>query len=382
MKNTKSLFIQFGLFAFIFLPISTHSIWGQCTYAPILHTSGTQVVGCTNVTVTSNGILASGTLPPCFFGPYGVVIINTPSSYTFTFSSPVSEVKIAAQFLDNTLTGSEELSVDIDGAFYPLADPGLPACNQAPLELTPSGTLIAVFSNIDAAGQDIIVTEPMNSITVRGSLISGIPHGFFFSIAICCLPCETEAGEITADPLELCPSDPATVPPPTGTFLDSDDLLQYILFSDLADTLGSIIATSSSPEFAFDPATMSTGVTYYISAIAGNNLGGNVDPDDPCLDISNAIEVTWQPEPSVEFTASFTDVCVDGCYDIEIEFIGTPPFHLQAEVTDADNINVVTIDEIYPGNMATYTLCLPTDIPIGNITIEATNLSDDNCECD
>ena len=283
--------------------------------------------------------------------------------------------------MTNSWLGVEELSIEINGIAYSLVDPGLTACSQDPLDITPSGTLMAPVGSSSAAGRDIIITENMTSITVRCSPISGSPAGGIFGLSICCAACETEAGEITASPLDLCPDDLAAVPSPTGTFLDGDDLLEYILFTDPVDALGSNIVTSSTPEFVFDPATMQLGTTYYIAAIAGNDLGGNVDLDDPCLSISNGIEVIWHPEPSVEFTASVTDVCADGCYDIEIEFIGTPPFHLQAEVTDADNINVVIIDEIYPGNMTTYTLCLPTDIPIGNTTIEATNLSDGNCEC-
>ena len=272
----------------------------------------------------------------------------------------------------------EEVSVDINGGPYPLTDPGGPAGCQAPLQIS-GGNLIGPVGTL-GAGQDVIITEDMNSITVRCTPFSGVPRGITFSIAICCVPCETEAGEIIASPLNLCPSDFATVPFPTGTMLDSDDILEYILFSNLADTLGSIIATNGSPEFSFDPSTMSTGITYYIAAIAGNDNGGNVDLSDGCLDISNAIEVIWHPEPSVEFTAIFTDVCADGCYDIVIDFTGTPPFHLQGEITDANN-TVIVFDETYPGNTATLNICLPANTPIGNLTIQATSLSDNYCEC-
>jgi hypothetical protein len=51
-------------------------------------------------------------------------------------------------------------------------------------------------------------------------------------------------------------------------------LLQYVLFSNPADTAGSILALSNTPEFNF-AAPMQTGVTCYVAAVAGNLLSGN-----------------------------------------------------------------------------------------------------------
>ena len=365
------------LFFLICLP--SKQAFGQCAFLPVLHTSGTEQVGCTEVTVTSAGSVISLTSPPCFFGPFGAGLTSS-GSYTFTFSSLVSEVKIDAQSFNNLNGNAEEMAVDINGGFYALTNAGLPAGCQTPLIVSPTGTLMAQFGEI-GAGSDIIISENMNSITVACYWLTGQPLGINFSVSFCCAPCETEAGEITANPLDLCPGGLASVPPATGTFLDSDDLLEYILFTDPVDTLGSIIATSSTPEFPFDPTTMQLGVTYYIAAIAGNDLSGNVDLTDPCLDISNAIEVVWHPEPSVSFSASVTDVCTDGCYDIELIFTGTAPFYLQGEMVDSDN-TVMPFDEIYNNNFDVLTICLPAGTPIGDLIIQATGLSDNYCECD
>ena len=127
---------------------------------------------------------------------------------------------------------------------------------------------------------------------------------------------------------------------------------------------------------------MTTGVTYYIAAMAGNDLNGNVDLADPCLDFSNAIEVVWYPEPSVAFSVNATDVCPDECYDIEISFTGTPPFYLKGEIVEANN-TVTVIDETYLDNMGVYTWCLYPNAPIGEVVIQATGLTDgNNCVCD
>lgn len=96
----------------------------------------------------------------------------------------------------------------------------------------------------------------------------------------------------------MCINQPATLPHLGDEVPDGNDLLQFILFSDPTDTLGSIIAISNTPTFTFNPATMQTGVTYYVAAIAGNNVGGNVDFNDPCFDISdNAAGLIWYPLP-------------------------------------------------------------------------------------
>ncbi|MEZ4933989.1 MAG: hypothetical protein R2788_17930 [Saprospiraceae bacterium] len=77
--------------------------------------------------------------------------------------------------------------------------------------------------------------------------------------------CTTDAGTVNNTADEICLPDIATVPFNNDEELDSDDLLQYILFSDLADTLGSILVTSNTPTIAFNLATMQTGVTYYLA---------------------------------------------------------------------------------------------------------------------
>ncbi|MFN0215810.1 MAG: hypothetical protein ACKVT2_16245 [Saprospiraceae bacterium] len=105
--------------------------------------------------------------------------------------------------------------------------------------------------------------------------------------------------------------------------------MQYILFSDPGDTLGSIVSISNTPSFFFDPSVMQEGVTYYIAAIAGQEINGDVDLSDRCLDVSNAaVPVTWRPKPSVSFSIDNPDVCNGDCVNVLLEFTGDPPFSL------------------------------------------------------
>jgi hypothetical protein len=189
-------------------------------------------------------------------------------------------------------------------------------------------------------------------------------------------PCGTDAGSMSnAAPASFCTGEQAG-----GTFnndeeLDGNDLLQFILFSNPADTLGSIVAVSATPSFSFNPATMQTGVTYYIAAIAGNNVGGNVDLDDPCLDISNAIQVIWRPLPSVVFSAADPDVCAGSCTTVTANFTGTVPFTLTYSTPAG------TVTQTYSGNTATFQICMPAGAPPGSFDIQATVLTDFYCIC-
>jgi hypothetical protein len=187
--------------------------------------------------------------------------------------------------------------------------------------------------------------------------------------------CDTYAGTMQGQTLHACINQPATFTHNGDDVLDGNDLLQFILFSDPNDTLGSIIAISNTPTFAFDPATMQTGVTYYVAAIAGNNVGGNVDFDDPCFDISNAAELIWHPLPEVVLQTDNNDVCPGGCRTLTAVLTGTPPFTLT--VTSPAGTTTVTIQD----NTGTFQICPPPGTPPGSFTVQAMMLTDAYCTC-
>ncbi len=190
--------------------------------------------------------------------------------------------------------------------------------------------------------------------------------------------CTTEAGTLPGGgSFNVCINTLLSFPPATGVMLDNNDLLQYILFSNPADTLGSILATSNTPSFTFNPATMQTGVTYYIAAIAGNNAGGNVDLNDPCLDISNAIQVTWRPLPAVTFSAANPNVCAGACTTVTANFTGTAPFSL----TYTNPVSGA-VTQTFSGNTGTFQLCTAAGAPPGSLVVQATALSDAWCVCE
>jgi hypothetical protein len=303
-----------------------------------------------------------------------------PGSYTFAFSIPVQGVILDVQFLDNFPNSpAEEMVIDVDGAFYPLSSPGMPdGCNE-PTFISPPGTLRAPLGYVGSA-KNVIIPGPINTIKVADVVLLGAPHGFAFNISICCQPCTTNAGTINASDINACINEAVAIPS-SQSVLEADDLLQYILFTDSGNPLVSILATSSTPSFNFDPGTMVIGETYYVAAIVGNDLNGTVDSSDPCWDISNIVPLVWWPPPTVALSSENVDCLKPGeCYGINLSFTGVPPFHLTAQVFSGGSV-ISTIDSTYNLPSAVMMLCLPSTTPTGAITVEALSLSDNYCSC-
>ncbi|MEO1257154.1 MAG: hypothetical protein AAFZ15_00095 [Bacteroidota bacterium] len=189
--------------------------------------------------------------------------------------------------------------------------------------------------------------------------------------------CDTNAGSMAGGTENICLPDGATAPFNNDESLENDDLLQYILFTDLNDILGSILVTSNTPTFEFNAATMQAGVTYYLATIAGDDLNGNVDLDDDCLSISNAAEVVWQIPPTVELSLANPDVCQGECVDIDLTFTGNPPFELayDAPGNPGQTANFNNLNDLLE-------ICIPVGAAIGSFDVELLSLSDAFCTCE
>jgi hypothetical protein len=260
--------------------------------------------------------------------------------------------------------------------------------NNSPLVLS-AGIANGGFTTTPLAGdgkvlyQYVLATNSVNQLCdftaflppVSGALagLSDVPAGF---TDLPCL-CNTFAGTVNNQTFNICvPPGSVTVPYNNNATLGAGDILQYILFSDPVDTLGSIIVQSSSTTIAFNPATMQTGATYYLATIAGDNLNGNVDLDDPCLDISNtAAQVTWRSQPAVVFSLANPDVCAGDCTTVTATFTGTPPFTLS--YTFLGN----TFTRTFSSNTGNFQVCIPAGTAQGGVNLSAIALEDTWCSC-
>ncbi len=99
--------------------------------------------------------------------------------------------------------------------------------------------------------------------------------------------CTTFAGTMALGPsTTFCAGQNATATYNNNAVLDGDDLLLFVLHTLPGATLGDILTSSPTPSVAFDPGAMTTGTTYYLSAVAGNAAGGGIDLADPCLSVA------------------------------------------------------------------------------------------------
>ncbi len=189
-------------------------------------------------------------------------------------------------------------------------------------------------------------------------------------------PCITSAGAIPSPAINLCGTAPLNGPSTSGPILGNNDILRYFLITNPANITNSIVSVSTTPNFSFNPATMTQNTTYYLIAGAGDNLNGNINFADTCLNFSNAIPVTWRPLPQVTFTTTNTSLCAGDCEDITVSLTGNPPFSLTYSTPFSANQV-----QLFPTNNGLITLCPPVESPPGSIQLQATALSDAFCTC-
>ncbi|HOY04472.1 MAG TPA: gliding motility-associated C-terminal domain-containing protein [Saprospiraceae bacterium] len=157
--------------------------------------------------------------------------------------------------------------------------------------------------------------------------------------------CTTDAGVMPAAQVNVCLPGQASVTAATGTNLDANDVLQYILYQDVTMLPQGILATANTPQFGMT-AGMTAGTTYFVAAVAGNGLpnNGGVDVNDPCLDISNGTPVVFHDAPSATLMGTDT-VCPGGNAAFQIAFTGSSPFQFIYAVNNANQPQLTA-----PGN--------------------------------
>jgi hypothetical protein len=192
--------------------------------------------------------------------------------------------------------------------------------------------------------------------------------------------CTTNAGSVTNTTLNICVPNSANIPYNNNASLDPNDILQYAIVTNPANPAGSLLFVSNTNPVVFDPNFFTPGVTYYMGTVAGNNVNGSVDPNDPCLDFSNMIPVTWRPAPAVTFSSVNTDLCAGNCRTITAQFSGVPPFSLQGQVL-LNGSPISTLNNTFNATSGTLQLCAPANSAGGNVTFQATLVTDANCTC-
>ncbi len=173
--------------------------------------------------------------------------------------------------------------------------------------------------------------------------------------------CITEVGFMSSPTLNICGSQMANATYNNANEnLDGNDIVQFVLHTNSGINLGTVIATNSTPDFNFDATNMTFGTTYYISAIAGNDSGGNVDLTDPCLKVAAGTPVTFREIPTAEITGDGT-LCIGDDTDLTINLSGEAPWTVQyTDGTTTFDLNGINsspfILNVNPSTSTTYEL--------------------------
>ena len=199
----------------------------------------------------------------------------------------------------------------------------------------------------------------------------GTPYSFTIGDGVCpsfeingehSCDCITAVGNMQTTPLLLCEGDMAVASYDNTEVLDADDVLGFVLHDSAGAPFGNVLATNSTPSFAYMP-SMTYGTTYYISAVVANGDGTGFpvldQAMDPCLAVSQSQPVTF-------FTG--TELSIDGDAAIcsgettSIVFNFSTPGTFDVEYTDGtSNFTLTDIGdgyamEVQPNQTTTYSL--------------------------
>ncbi|MFT5336043.1 MAG: gliding motility-associated-like protein [Luteibaculaceae bacterium] len=259
---------------------------------------------------------------------------TTPKTASVTvISSPVVDSTIVPPFTCATDNNSYTVTFYVTGG------------SSTNYQIT--GTL----GNGDPIGGSFDAGDP--TLYTSNAIPNGIPFTFdvsevgkscppyIFTASHLC-PCETAVGDML----------PLTTPTPlcgvaivsagydkTNENFDGNDGTQFIFTDD--PTLGTIIQKAGTPNFDLSAEITGGSVlyntSYYIMAITGDMNNGDVDLNTPCLQKSNAIEVTFFPSPTADISSSIGLICQNSQFPVDFTFTGTPGTTFSVVVTDGTN---------------------------------------------
>ncbi|WP_235299051.1 T9SS type B sorting domain-containing protein, partial [Portibacter marinus] len=184
--------------------------------------------------------------------------------------------------------------------------------------------------------------------------------------------CLTIVGTMNQDLIEVCGPDLSAtgVYDATQQFLDFNDRVIYALHEGNDTILVNIIALSEDGTFFFDPATMVHGQTYYISAVAGNELSnGLVDLTEECTVVAIGQPVVWYEIPTAELNGE-EEICLGESVDLQVLLTGTAPWTIEVNA----NGEIFTFSDILE---SPFTFAVEPDVDM-NITL--VSMSDAHCD--
>ncbi|MFT6844098.1 MAG: gliding motility-associated-like protein [Flavobacteriales bacterium] len=180
--------------------------------------------------------------------------------------------------------------------------------------------------------------------------------------------CTSNTGTMDTTSIDVCEDVNATaIYDGTGEFLDGNDMLQFILHDGVGfpvPPIGGVMDRNALGVFAYN-VIYAYNTTYYITAVVGNNVGGEVDLDDPCLNASARVPVVFRQLPDVTVSALPNDsICIGDAAELQFTFTkGVAPYNVMETNGSIDGLSNRDTRPIIPnlGQTKTYTFTSVTD---------------------
>jgi len=371
--------------------IVTVSAGGACTNTANLTVASN--TGTVTLSGTPNAVL-------CFGGNDGAIdlTVNTGTApYTYNWSpgipgnpqdpSGLVSGTYSVTVTDNlgctntsVFTVSQPTAIQLQCAVTtPVSEPGFTdgagsvdiAGGTGPYTVTwsPGGSQSAVLAgnfpitNLGEASYGVTVTDA-----------NGCPSTCGFSVGVS--TCATAVGTMDNTLLTLCGSGCLTATyNSNGQVLSSGDLLQFVLHQGNGASIVNEIARSNQPTFCFDPATMSYGTTYYVSALAGGtDPSGNVVLGGFCTVNSQGTPIQFNEIP----VASANQPTPINCQDTQSSLQGTSNLNGSSYLWSTSTGSIVgnpAQATVTAATAGTYTLVVTANGCSNTTTVTVTDIS-------
>jgi len=189
--------------------------------------------------------------------------------------------------------------------------------------------------------------------------------------------CSTDAGTIDSEPIVICGTETAQVIPLNDAQLDANDQLTFVLHDGI-NGLGNILAISAEGIFEYND-QLTLNQTYYISPVASNKSGNELDLNDRCLSVGKGTTITFSSIPDQPDIAGEQSICpgtalellttaVEGeviyYWETPIEIIETTAPRLLINPVDADYSGDFKVSIIEAGCASLPSVDYPVEVTI------------------
>lgn len=235
--------------------------------------------------------------------------VSGPGSSAFANSNAFSTSVTVSTFgvylfdwVEEFASCSNNDQVTIDFNDSPVAGQTVPTCDATQTNYTITFPITGGTPGYSAIGGTVA-----GSSFTSNPIPSGTAYSFTITDANGCTSaaisgnhncqCATNAGTMMLTPLSACENENVTATHNGNETLDGDDTGAFYLHNNSGTTLGTVYGQNNTGVFGFQPG-MTYGNIYYISFVAGNNMGGFPELTDPCLSVSQGEPVVFYQNPT------------------------------------------------------------------------------------